>query len=299
MPTYSVPNISYGASGVTPAGGMDLTGLTTYINQLNRTGQTAANQARLPNEAALETQSSANIGNELAGNVDPSVIRLLQQQGAERGIRVGTDSPNANAAYLQALGLTGYQLQQQGQRDLTAATARNPVAPLFDPATQVMTPYQSGTLGIEQGRLDLAAQAEANRSAEEEARLAQEMALRGAARGGQTATATAAPVTRGATAADLARTYAVDPTQAWWSSIGFNPNTATSPTGGGGTYMGTVAGFDQAQQAAYDQLYGPGAYNTDYGIGELTNPGLTTDNPPVDTTLYDALANLGGGDIGG
>jgi hypothetical protein len=38
------------------------------------------------------------------------------------------------------------QIQQQGQQNLTAADARNPGAPLFDPTTQLLTPYQQGEL---------------------------------------------------------------------------------------------------------------------------------------------------------
>src|SRR5271169_1535206 len=105
--SYSAPTVNYGASGVAPAGGMNLTSLDNYINQLNRQGQSAALSARIPGGAALETTSSGNIASELAGKVDPSTIRLLQQQAAERGVSTGAGpaSDNTNAAYLQALGL--------------------------------------------------------------------------------------------------------------------------------------------------------------------------------------------------
>src|SRR5437899_1500288 len=226
--SYRPPTVNYGgASGVAPAAGMNLTGLTDYINNLQRTAQTAANQARIPGAAGLEETSSGNIGSELRGEVDPSTLRLLQQQAAERGVTTGIDpsSPNANANYLQALGLTSFQRQQQGQRDLSAAYARNPAAPLFDPSTQLLTPYQTGQLDIERGRLDL----EAQRIAAENARAAQSNALR---YGGEPAGGPAPGGTRtgttGATASDLLSSFAPDATEAWWNSIGFRPGTGVT-----------------------------------------------------------------------
>lgn len=131
--------------------------ITQAINQLNLTAQQAANAARIPNATGLETQSSNLIGQELAGKVPADVIALLQQQGAERGAATGMDvsSPNANAAYLRALGLTSLQEQQAGQANLTAALGRNPGAPLTDPSRFVMTPYQAALLALEQERLRL------------------------------------------------------------------------------------------------------------------------------------------------
>ena len=287
----------------TASGSTGLTALTDYINSLNRTGQTAANQARIPGSAGLEEQSSANIQNELAGNVNPDVIRLLQQQGAERGIRVGSDSPNANASYLQALGLTSTALQQQGQKDLSAADARNPGAPLFDPSTQLLTPYQAGTLDLEQGRLNLASTTEANRTALEQQRInAQNEALQSAS-ANRAATASAAasrssaPYT-GLTGGSLFGGSTPNfGTPNWWSSIGYGSAGSgwTNGTGTGGTYMGTQSGFDQSQRTGYDQLLGTGAYDTDFGIGTLTSDmGLSTDSSLSDSALYEALANLGG-----
>lgn len=164
---YAAPVINYsGSSGVAPAGGMDLTQLTEYINRLNRQGQQAALRARIPRAQALETQSSANIASSLAGRLPPDVIRLMQQQAAERGVAGGIPgSDNESAAYLRALGLSSLDLQERGQRDLSAAYARNPAAPLFDPATQLLTPYQSQQLALEEQRLNLEAQAEADRTA--------------------------------------------------------------------------------------------------------------------------------------
>jgi hypothetical protein len=53
------------------------------------------------------------------------------------------------------LGLTSLDLQQRGQQNLSAADARNPAAPLFNPESQLLTPYQSGILTNEQNRINL------------------------------------------------------------------------------------------------------------------------------------------------
>lgn len=131
--------------------------ITQAINQLNLTAQQAANAARIPNATGLETQSSNLIGQELGGQVPADVISLLQQQGAERGAATGMapGSPNANAAYLRALGLTSIDQQQRGEANLTSALGRNPGAPIVDPSRFVMTPYQQALLALEQERLKL------------------------------------------------------------------------------------------------------------------------------------------------
>ncbi len=122
--------------------------LGDIINQMNRNAQQQSLQARIPGAAGLETQSSANIGAELGGRVPQDVMQLLGQQAAERGVATGAPgSANANAAYLRALGLTSLGQEQVGQQNLTAAYARNPAAPIFDPTTQLITPYQGALIG--------------------------------------------------------------------------------------------------------------------------------------------------------
>lgn len=129
----------------------DIGSLTALINSLNVGGQTSANAARIPGGPALEAQSSGNISQELAGQVPADVINLLGQQAAERGIGMGSPgSANTNAEYLQSLGLTSLGLEQTGQQDLTAALNRNQAAPLFDPTSQLMTPYQAGQLNLQE-----------------------------------------------------------------------------------------------------------------------------------------------------
>ena len=134
----------------------NLESLTQLVDQLNQNSQTAANAARIPNNPALEAQSSANIGSELAGQLPQDVITQMQQQAAERGVATGSPgSDNSNGAYLRALGLNSLALQQQGQQNLSAADARNPAAPIFDPTSQLLTPYQQGQLNYQNGLLGL------------------------------------------------------------------------------------------------------------------------------------------------
>lgn len=131
--------------------------ITNAINQLNLDAQKNANAARIPGYTGLEQQSSDLIKSELGGQVPADVISLLEQQAAERGATTGMEpsSPNANAAYLRALGLTSLDLTKRGEADLTAAENRNPAAPIVDPSRFVMTPYQQAMLALEQERLRL------------------------------------------------------------------------------------------------------------------------------------------------
>lgn len=145
--------------------------LSDMINQINLSATKASQDARIPGGPALEGQSSANIKADLAGQVDPDTLSLLQQQAAERGAAggAGSDSPNTSAAYLRALGLTSYGRKQAGQTELTGALARNPAAPTFDPTTQLLTPAQAS-------QINLGYKTEADRAAEEQQRLAIEQA---------------------------------------------------------------------------------------------------------------------------
>jgi hypothetical protein len=242
---------------------MDLTALTHYINNLNLQSQAAANRNRIPHGGQLEAQSSANIGNELSGVVNPDVLRLLQQQAAERGVSTGTGgSPNSNAAYLQALGLTSMGIQHQGQADLTAAEGRNPAAHTFDPTTQLITPYESANLNqqnqFERDRMDI-----------ERQRLALEAAHAGGGGGGGGGGANrgggfgggggdtvvyGGAGRGGATAADLASTFSGNPTQEWWRSIGFTPGQGVSR--GSGTYS---FGADSLDPSLFENAGNTGA----------------------------------------
>lgn len=119
----------------------DITQLTQMINQINANAQRAANAGRIPGGAGLEGISSGNIGTALRGEVDPSVIQQLAQSAAERGIMSGSPGgPSSTAGYLRALGLNALDLMNTGQNWLTAAQGRNPAAPLFNPASMLLSP---------------------------------------------------------------------------------------------------------------------------------------------------------------
>lgn len=216
--TPTTPNLPVAAIP-TPASPGALASLTAQINQMMLSGTKAAQAARVPGGPALEEQSSKVIGQELAGGVPDDVIKLLQQQGAEGAPGTGV---NPQAAYLRALGLTSIGQQQAGEQNLTAATARNPAAPTFDPTTQLLTPGQAGNLALGQQSQNLAAQAEADRVALEEQRLALEgsrIGGGGVGYGGQVS----APTIPGAglpNYADDRAYYAATP------GYGFTPSTA-------------------------------------------------------------------------
>src|SRR5690348_3255411 len=100
-----------GLPGATAAGnlaaGPTLQSLSDLINSINRNAQQSANEGRIPNDPALEAQSSKNIGSELQGQLPQDVVTQLGQRAAERGISMGSPgSDNSNSGLLRALGLT-------------------------------------------------------------------------------------------------------------------------------------------------------------------------------------------------
>lgn len=159
----------------------ELQTLASGMNAINRLGQSEALAARIPGASDLEAQSSQMIASELRGEVPQDVLAQLGREGAEGAVGTGTAS---QAAYLRALGLTSLQLQQTGQSNLSAALARNPAAPLYDPSTQLITPAQQAQLDLSQQQQNLAAQREKAQEDLAAAQLsiqAQQNALRGRA----------------------------------------------------------------------------------------------------------------------
>lgn len=71
-----------------------------------------------PKLDALTAQSLKNIGSGLRGELSQDVIQGLTQRGAERGISIGSNSPNAGAAILRAMGLTSMDVQQAAEKNL-------------------------------------------------------------------------------------------------------------------------------------------------------------------------------------
>lgn len=182
--SITIPGVGTGGGGFsipTSAGvPSNLAQITNLINSLNQTAQQSANAARIPNAAGLEGISSTNIQNELRGIIPDDVLRLLQQQAAERGAARGiAGSPNESAAYLRALGLTSLDLTDRGQKNLAMALGRNPAAPIFDPTGLIMTPFQSGQLATDAYRLALQQQEIASQNALRQAQIGQTIAETG------------------------------------------------------------------------------------------------------------------------
>lgn len=208
-------------------------GISDLINSINLKAQQAANENRIPGAVDLEKKSSANIGSELAGQVPKDVMELLQQQAAERGVGsgVGADSPNANSAYLKALGLTSIERQKSGQADLSAADARNPGAPLFDASSQLVTPYQGTSLGLQQQQISnsaLNAQTQAQLAAQENALRASSYRSPSLNYGGNTGTTTG---TTGPTGSSVFPPDQPTNTDGGWGVTWSNPNYSPFQTG--------------------------------------------------------------------
>ena len=109
-------------------------GISNTVNQFMSGQANRALAAGLPGAGGLMRQSSANTMGLLRGQVPTDVTQQIQQRGAERGVAMGSPgSPNANAAWLRALGLTSLGLQQQGEQNLTGAIARTPIPELWNP----------------------------------------------------------------------------------------------------------------------------------------------------------------------
>lgn len=136
-PTGYIPSYTQvpGGSGLQPYSyNSAYGGIPNLPNYLTDTTSTAGTDVQgqmiqnLPGYQGMSAADSANIQANLAGQINPDVLALMQQQGAERGIATGSPgSPNSNAAYLRALGLTSQGLQQLGNQQLTAAMQRTPI----------------------------------------------------------------------------------------------------------------------------------------------------------------------------
>jgi hypothetical protein len=144
IPTLPSPIASQGA-----AVSGDLGNLSSILQLLSNLDTAQQQQllgqynTAIPNYSELTSTASSNIGQELHGGVPQDVISQLTQQAAERGISTGMPgSSNSNAAYLRALGLTSLGQQQTGMQNLATMTQTAPVAPLYNPASLLVTPEQ-------------------------------------------------------------------------------------------------------------------------------------------------------------
>jgi hypothetical protein len=151
---YNPSTGTYG--GYAAPAGSAVTGTVADVNAQNRANQTLANQARIPGAAGLEAKSSANIADQLMGKIPEDVLAMLGQGAGERSVGTGMiGAPASEAAYRRALGLTSIGQQEAGQKNLSAAYARNPGAPLYNAGEFAITPLQQAQLDLTRRGQDL------------------------------------------------------------------------------------------------------------------------------------------------
>jgi len=144
LPQVPNPFATQGSAITGNAGNLQTLGpLSTSLNTLIANNAALPYQLNLPNYGANVGQSSSNITDLLRGQVPQDVVNQLERIGAERGIGVGPGGPNANAAWLGALGQTSLGLQAQGEQELTAAIGRTPTGQQFNPASFLVSPQQA------------------------------------------------------------------------------------------------------------------------------------------------------------
>lgn len=118
-------------------GGGAASAQTAVTNAINVNQQQQAELPflmNLPGYAGMRQQQSQNILSQLQGDVPTDVIQQILTRAAERGISTGTPgAPNANSAYLRALGLTSLDLMKTGSEGLSAAIEQTPRSELVNP----------------------------------------------------------------------------------------------------------------------------------------------------------------------
>lgn len=125
-----------------PAGTVPYAQLANLVNQFMTQQAAMPLQSNLPGYTGMREQQSKNILSQLQGDVPQDVITQILQQAAERGIMTGAPGgPNANSAYLRALGLTSIGQQQLGQQGLNQAIEQTPVPEIWNPMSLYVPEY--------------------------------------------------------------------------------------------------------------------------------------------------------------
>lgn len=144
IPNVPNPTATAGAANAGNAANLPaLESTAANLNPFNQNQLLGQYSMAIPNYAALTRTASGNAMQQLTGEVPQDVISELLTGAAERGITGGMPgSPNSNAAYLRALGLTSIGQQATGMANLHQLTADAPVAQPFNPASMFVTPDQ-------------------------------------------------------------------------------------------------------------------------------------------------------------
>ena len=118
--------------------------LTLGSDAITAEGAALPFQMNLPDYNNMLTTATGNVSQELSGQEPQDVQNQLQQAAAERGVATGQgpNSPNANAAYLQALGLNSEQQIQTGQSGLGQLIGETPTGQSTNPSNMFVTPEQ-------------------------------------------------------------------------------------------------------------------------------------------------------------
>lgn len=136
MPEYTASGYSSNTGTIPWAGQVPYGETAGAINRFMNSQALNAYKANLPGYANAVGQRSENTQQMLEGQLPQDVIGQIGQQAAERGIGGGNPgSPNANAAYLRALGLNSLDMMGQGSQQLSQSIADAPIPELFNPAS--------------------------------------------------------------------------------------------------------------------------------------------------------------------
>lgn len=148
MPTYP-----QSTAGLFP--GFD-SGLYSQMVGATQAANQAALAARTPDQLALEAQSSRDIAGLLnPPDLFPDTSRIAAEVGAGRGVG------GSGAGFQIATRMTDEEKLRRmalGQQMLTAADARNPIAPPVNPAEAALSPYQAAHLNTLYDIADLRSQ---------------------------------------------------------------------------------------------------------------------------------------------
>ena len=120
----------------------NIANLTAGADTISAEGAALPFEMNLPGYNSMLDTASANTQQDLSGQVPQDVQNQLQEQSAERGVATGQapGSPNTNAAYLQALGLTSLGQEQTGMNNLSQLIGETPTGTAFNPASQFVSP---------------------------------------------------------------------------------------------------------------------------------------------------------------